>query len=296
MLSVLVSAQYITAQAGSIAYGAATVDATALNIRSAPDTTSAILLTVDQGERLVILEKTNSEWYYVNYQGVTGYVASAYLKDVLKAENFDATGQLTGDDVALRSTPATTGDKLANLKSGTVVTVIGINNGWYKAIYSGKTGYIRSDFVTIIADSNAPAASGAAVAVSSELSGIRKNVVEYAMGFVGYDYVYGGASPSAGFDCSGLVYYVFHHYNYNVTRTASSQYSKDGTKISKSELQAGDLVFFSSNGGYSVTHVGIYIGNGQFVHASTPKIGVVVSSLDSSYYRARYYGAKNILG
>jgi cell wall-associated NlpC family hydrolase len=91
------------------------------------------------------------------------------------------------------------------------------------------------------------------------------------------------------------VYYVFRQFDYSVTRTASSQYSHDGTKISKSELQPGDLVFFSSNGGYNVTHVGIYIGNNEFVHASTPKIGVVVSSLDSTYYTNVWYGAKRVL-
>jgi cell wall-associated NlpC family hydrolase len=104
-----------------------------------------------------------------------------------------------------------------------------------------------------------------------------------------------GSRPPGGFDCSGLVYYVFHHFDYNVTRTASSQYAQDGYKVLKSELLPGDLVFFSSNGGYSVTHVGIYIGDGQFVHASCPKAGLIISSLDSDYYTQAWYGAKRVI-
>lgn len=304
ILTFITPVLYIEASAANIAYGAATVRATTLNVRSSPDTSGSITATIGDNEIVVILEKTNSEWYRINYHGTEGYVAAMYLTNVLTAENFNATGKVLADDVLFRSAPSTSSSLLGSSNSDTIVRIIGINNGWYKLKYGGNTGYMRSDFVTIIADEafTAPAVAGAsdtagsnAVPMSAEEITLRQQVVNFALQYVGYDYIYGAESPSSGFDCSGLVYYVYRNFGYNVNRTATSQYAKDGKCISKSELVAGDLVFFSSNGGYSTTHVGIYIGENQFVHASTAKVGVIVSRLDSTYYTNVWYGAKRLL-
>ena len=91
------------------------------------------------------------------------------------------------------------------------------------------------------------------------------------MGFVGYSYVWGGSSPSTGFDCSGLMYYVLTQYGYSMKRVANDQMTQ-GTYVSRSDLQVGDLVFFGYSG--YANHVGMYIGGGNFVHASTPSTGV----------------------
>lgn len=310
ILSIVASGLYITSEAGSLAYGAATVGASSLNVRSGPGTSYSIIKTIVHDEKLVILEKTSPEWFHIVYCGTEGYVSSLYLTDVLTAENFNATGKIAGDDVIIRSIPSTSGSLLGNCDAGTIISIIGINNGWYKVRYNGITGYIRSDYINITATSS-DSAGGAEInegqqqstagtidgttQLSTEQVSTCDQLVNFAMQYVGYNYVYGGSSPSGGFDCSGLVYYVYHHFNYNVTRTASSQYAHDGTSVSKANLQPGDLVFFSSNGGYSVTHVGIYIGNNQFVHASTPKVGVVISKLDSSYYTSVWFGAKRVL-
>ena len=291
-LVVLFSAQYIDVKAGNIAYGAATVAASALNIRSQPSLDAEVLKVINENERLVILEKTSDEWYHVNHHGTVGYVASEFLKDVLKAENFEAVGKITGTDVSFRRRPTTDSERIGVFNINTEFTVIGINNGWYKGVYQGKTGYVRSDFVEII---GGPAKAAAVTITDPSVSEVRKKLVEFATSFVGYSYVYGACSPSRGFDCSGLVYYVFREFGYNVTRTATTQYKNDGVYVEKSQLLPGDLVFFSSNGGYSITHVGIYIGNNQFVHASTPKVGVVITDMDSGYYKTGYYGAKRIL-
>ena len=87
--------------------------------------------------------------------------------------------------------------------------------------------------------------------------------------------------------------YVYRHFGFNITRTATSQYYNDGEHVSRSELMPGDLVFFGSGG--EITHVGIYIGGGRFIHAANPRKGVIISSLSESYYTARYFGANRII-
>ena len=117
--------------------------------------------------------------------------------------------------------------------------------------------------------------------------------METAKKYLGYPYVYGGMSPS-GFDCSGFVNYVYKLCGYSMNRVASSIYYGNGVYVNKSDLQLGDLVFFS-NSSDSVGHVGIYIGNNQFIHASSSTVGVIISDLGSSYYLAHYVGAKRLI-
>lgn len=291
MISIIVSMLITTASAGNIAYGAGTVDCTGLNVRSSASTSSSIVTTIRNGDIVVILEKTNSTWYKINFKGTVGYLAARYLKDVLTAENFSATGTICGNGVRMRSTPSTSGNIIDTYSTGDTLAVIGINNGWYKLNDGGKVGYIRSDLVEIVSES---ASYTTATATSS--SSLGQEIADYALQYVGYRYVYGAESPSVGFDCSGFVYYVYGQFGYNLSRTASQQYKSNGVSVSKSELQTGDLVFFSSNGGYSVTHVGLYIGNNKFVHASTSSTGVIISSLDSAYYTRVWYAGKRIIG
>lgn len=288
---------------GTMAYGAATVAGPALNLRSGPGTTYDIITQLNEGDIVVILERTNSDWYNINYHGVTGYVNVPYLRDVLTAENFNAQGKITGNLVNLRSKPDTSSDLLGTYAEGTVMTVIGINTGWYKVKHDGKTGYIRSDYMDIISGYSSSAASGSSSS-SSSWSGtppapdanleLGQQIVNYAMYYLGSRYVYGGSSPS-GFDCSGFVSYVYSNFGYSLTRGATSMYRTNGVAISKSDLSVGDLVFFSSNGGSSITHVGLYIGDNEFIHASTPSSGVIISRLDSTYYLNVWYGAKRII-
>ncbi len=115
-----------------------------------------------------------------------------------------------------------------------------------------------------------------------------------ALEYVGHDYVYGGSGPNV-FDCSGLTMYVYGLFDYKLPHGATGQMRDHGTSVDKSSLQPGDLVFFSPYGGGSgVGHVGIYIGNSEFVHASNEKYGVIISSLDKGSYPNRYLGARRI--
>jgi len=108
--------------------------------------------------------------------------------------------------------------------------------------------------------------------------------------YIGVPYSYGGTTTS-GFDCSGFTQKVFKDLGINLSRTTSSQYAQ-GTTVAKSNLAVGDLVFFNTSG-KGVSHVGIYVGSGKFVHTSSSK-GVMVSGLSDSYWSPRYYGAKRI--
>lgn len=115
-------------------------------------------------------------------------------------------------------------------------------------------------------------------------------VVDYAKQFIGVPYRSGGTTP-AGFDCSGYVSYVFKHFGIDLVHTAAGQYNA-GPAVNKANLQPGDLVFFNTGGG--ISHSGIYVGNNQFIHASTSQ-GVIISSLEDSYWAPKYRGANRII-
>lgn len=128
------------------------------------------------------------------------------------------------------------------------------------------------------------AGSAAAAAEATPLTSIVDSVY-------GTPYKFGGTSTS-GFDCSGFTRYVFSKMGIKLARISAAQY-KQGTPVSKSKLQAGDLVFFNTSG-KGVSHVGVYVGDGEFAHASSSK-GIRVDKLSNSYYQNRYVGAKRVL-
>ncbi|WP_217269621.1 C40 family peptidase [Neobacillus endophyticus] len=132
--------------------------------------------------------------------------------------------------------------------------------------------------------------SGLIVGNKTEASSFGETVANIALDYVGVPYVWGGTSPK-GFDCSGFVRYTYHKAGVSLPRTASEQYA-EGQSVSKGKLQRGDLVFFSTYK-TGASHVGIYLGNNKFIHASTSH-GVTVSSLSTSYYNQTYIGSKRI--
>ena len=127
--------------------------------------------------------------------------------------------------------------------------------------------------------------------ISRGSSYVGRRIISSAMQYIGVPYVFGGTSPY-GFDCSGYVQYIFAQAGISLPRTADVQYEV-GTPISTAELMPGDAVFFTTYT-YGASHVGIYIGDGNFIHASSSR-GVTISSLSSSYYSTHYIGARRMI-
>ena len=124
---------------------------------------------------------------------------------------------------------------------------------------------------------------------------LRQRVTETALSKVGCRYVYGAHGPNQ-FDCSGLVYWTYKQHGYDLQPGARNQWSILGSTIKKADLLPGDLVFFSNNGRASgIFHVGIYIGDNQFVHAANSRKGVIVTNMSDTWYASRYLGAKRAI-
>jgi cell wall-associated NlpC family hydrolase len=123
----------------------------------------------------------------------------------------------------------------------------------------------------------------------------KKKLLDYAKYFKGGKYVWGGTSPE-GFDCSGYVQYLYKKHNINLPRTAWAQ-SKKGQSVDKQHLEKGDLLFFLTDKkrGIPITHVGIYLGNGEFIHAASKKKGIIISPIFHGYYSKKFVLAKRVL-
>ena len=267
------TSSYSTAKSG-------TVSGSDVRLRMGPSTDFAAISTLSKGASVKISGETGS-WYEVSCNGEYGYMSKDYIKIVSTAststvEKLDQIGIVTGDGVRMRSGAGTSYSTIGYYNRGIQLQVTGKTGSWYAVSYNGLSGYMSTDYVRL--------STGSAVA---------GQIVATAKQYLGTPYVYGGSSPR-GFDCSGFMYYLYGQYGYSLWRGAGGQWNNNGTKVDKSQLQPGDLVFFSDSVD-PIGHVGMYIGNGQFIHASSGKGCVVITSLSSSYYANHYTGAKRII-
>ena len=282
IMTVLLTAHTMAAD---IAIGAGCTTGSSLRMRAEASTSSDIVTTLDKSVAVAILENTNDGWYKIAYTGKTGYVSADYLL-VDKDNVFETYGRVNGDGVNVRAGATTDSEVLASVDSGTTVTVNGLVDGWYSVTCQyGTEGYIRSDFLDLVKNADT-------AVIGSSANG--SSVVEYAKQFLGTRYVYGGSS-SKGFDCSGFTMHVFGQYGYSLPHTATGQWQSGiGTRLwSVGALEPGDLVFFcdpSRSNGKACSHAGIYVGSGQFIHASSSKSGVIYSDLTSGYYNNYFVG------
>ena len=214
--------------------------------------------------------------------------------------------------VNVRSAASQEASVVTQLSINTQVTVISEQNGWAEVTFNGGNGYIASNLLSETISQTSRGSSTPRTGItdttdkqtdnsstnnnqesndsSSNVSTSSKgaDVLAYAMQFVGYPYVYGGSSTS-GFDCSGFTQYVYKHFGVTLNRTAAAQ-SSNGTAVSRSNLQPGDLVMFGS----PINHVGIYAGGGRIVHAANPSRGVTTDTINSGYYNTNYVCARRI--
>ena len=257
------------------------VTADTLNVRSGPGTDYDRVGTLKKGAQVTILEELDG-WYQISSGDLTGYVSAQYisLDGAVPQEGLVLTSVLN-----VRSGAGTSYSRIGTVRMGSTVTILDTVDGWYKVSTGSITGYVSADYVAILDDLGSSPLGAAAAALAISLVGSR--------------YVYGAAGPTT-FDCSGLTYYIYKQLGRTLSRGSSGQYRNNGSFVSASNLEPGDLVFFfgpkfdGSGGTLPTTHMGIYVGNGQFIHASTTTYRVQYDNLYGSYYTPYIVGFKRI--
>ena len=224
-------------------------------------------------------------------------------------EEMHQVGYVAGTGVNVRSIASTQGEVVEVLNTNAEVTVIGKEGDWYKIRFGDIEGYILA---SLVSDEEVPVTSRGnsvqrepvvdakepqtTMQTSEPLASSKgEDIVAYAKQYLGKPYVYGASGPNS-FDCSGFTMYVYQHFGISMSHSANAQ-SRLGTSVSKEDLQLGDLVFFRDyETGVGIGHVGIYIGGGDFIHASSGSgYCVKISTLISGSYDNRYMSAKRLV-
>ena len=275
-----------------------------LNLRKGPGTSYSVIRTLSKGTAVTVHSSSNG-WSKISVNGVEGYVSTSFLSSTNPSTNSSTSNETTSTPTTtmyvtpdaglnLRKGAGTSYSVIKTLSKGTAVTVHSSNNGWSNVSANGVEGYVSTSYLS----STKPSTSGSSSSSSSNSStsvSVDK-VLDFAHQQLGKPYVWGAQGPNS-FDCSGLIYYVYKNAaNITLPRTSVEQ-SKFGTTVSKSNLKAGDLVFFDTNGpnNGAVSHVGIYAGEGQLIHASSSSKKIVKVNMETSYWNNTYVVAKRVL-
>lgn len=256
-----------------------------LNFRKGPSTNYEIIQSLHKNTQVEVVPQSDG-WTLVRCKGVLGFVSSKYLSDktvqvVEKVKKYVNVSVLN-----FRSGSSTKFSIIGTIFKGSEVEVISTSEGWSKIKYNAKEGYVASSYLSNkISDINE-----IIISVNSE------KIIEYAKTLLGKKYVWADEGPNT-FDCSGFTWYVYK----NVAKISLPRSSKEqgvyGTYINKKDLQPGDLVFFDTVGAMDnvISHAGIYLGNNQFIHASSSQGKVVISQLDSDYYSKVFVNGRRVL-
>lgn len=262
--------------------GIAKVDST-LNVREEPDTEASIVGKMPNQSAAEIVETLNG-WYKIQSGDVSGYVSSDYIVTGMEAKAMAEEVKktiATVDTTTLnvREEPSTDCSILALMPKGEELDVIEDLGDWAKVDLDDSEGYVSKDYVKV--DVQLPKAmTMTEVRYGEGVSDVRVDLVSYATQFVGNPYVWGGTSLTRGADCSGFTLSIYAKYGIYLPHSSRAQ-ANCGTRVRASEAKPGDLFFYGS--GKSISHVAIYIGNGQIVHASSRKTGIKISN---AYYRS----------
>lgn len=253
-----------------------------LNIRQEASTDSEVVGILTNHNACELLEDAG-DWYKVTSGKVTGYVSKQYLVTGAEAEaiaqqEIKTVATVNTETLNVRAEKSTEAAVLSQVGNSEAFTVNSIADGWVEISVDDSVGYISQDYVTV-AQALPTAKTIEQVKYGDGVSDVRASVVSYALQFVGNRYVWGGTSLEKGVDCSGFTMRILGKYGVSLPHSSKAQPSY-GTKISASEAKPGDLFFYGS--GRSISHVAIYIGNGQIVHASNKRDGIKVSN---AFYR-----------
>lgn len=253
-----------------------------LNIRQEASTDSEVIGILTNHNACELLEDAG-EWYKVTSGKVTGYVNKQYLvtgdeAEAIAEQEIKTVATVNTETLNVRAEKSTEAAVLSQVGNSEAFTVNSVADGWVEISVDDSVGYISQDYVTL-AQALPTAKTIEQVKYGDGVSDVRASVVSYALQFVGNRYVWGGTSLEKGVDCSGFTMRILGKYGISLPHSSRAQPSY-GTKISVSEAKPGDLFFYGS--GRSISHVAIYIGNGQIVHASNKRDGIKVSN---AYYR-----------
>lgn len=250
-----------------------------LNVRAIAAEDGRLVGKLPRNAACEVLDSDDT-WAHIKSGSVEGYVSLDYLLTGVpakfKAEELAVTvAKVTTDSLKVRAEANTESEVITLVAMGEELEVAAVEGDWVKVLLDDDEVYVSAEYVEVSAE------LGTAVTMTELLYGqgvsdVRVDVCQYAKEFIGNPYVWGGTSLTKGADCSGFVMKVFQKYGVKLPRNSRSQ-ANCGTTIKVSEAKPGDLIFYAR--GKTINHVAIYIGNGQVVHASSPKTGIKISNV-----------------
>lgn len=294
-----ISAEFLANSSGLLSSTSGTAYAIdSLNVRGGPSTADDVVETIAGGDAVTLTGDIDNGWLSVEVDGTGGWVYGAFLTQDGSSsssgdDSFSGSGTMyTSDVLNLRSGPSLDRRVREELPTGTTVYLTGsVESGFAEVSTDGYgDGWVFAQYLT---DSQPDEVDTASEEPAIPEPTVGEEMVNFAMQFLGQPYVWAGNQPG-GFDCSGLTQYVASNIlGIDITHSTELQIGY-GTAVDTSNLQEGDLVFFANTYAAGITHVGIYISDGNFIHAENPGTGVVISSLNDSYYSAHYAGARRL--
>ncbi len=298
-MSLLLALSLITPAAAQAASHYETEIERGVNFRAEPSVNAYKYRMIPKGEDIHVIQEVGNYWLKIMVQdGTIGYISSNskytdYNGSSQKSSSSSGDGTIT-KGVNFRSSPKVSNNKIGFVSKGTKVDVIERTNDWWiKIRYNGKTGYISDNYISYSSGSSGSHSTPSAPVNNGSKADQIISLAQSLMGKVSYDY--GTRNPSRMiFDCSSFTEYVFE--KYGVSLKWGTRYQQNaGSYVSKSNLQKGDLVFFDTTNNGSINHVGIYIGNGKFIHNKPSADGVAIDNLNSGYWKNHYEKARRVL-